>query len=256
MIYYYVIFSPTEALVASELGPDEFGLYMARGSKKGAAEQLMFAQIEGEFGTDFDWDFARTHCVSHSDGRPKHSLYLSIYRVLEHIPLEQFKTVHLTTKDGRTLELEKEDYRAPANWKGFGLYKELCPVHPLVVSSLQPKELADYIINGKEKKITVPALIFTDIRMIDFDDMEHSGNVGGMYQNNLEHLKECIADLKRKTGKVTKTVNRSFTSKFTFQIIDNGIYAARGKNIIFFRMPPREELREHAYNWARSANIF
>ena len=35
-MYYYVVFYPIEALIASQLEPKEFGMYMARGSKKGS----------------------------------------------------------------------------------------------------------------------------------------------------------------------------------------------------------------------------
>lgn len=256
MIHYYFVFSSSEALIASMLGPKDFGMYMAQGSKKGSAEQLMFAEIDGGFGEFFDWEYAEAKCVKHEDGRPKNSLYLSIYRVLEHIPLSAFKMVYLVTKDGRTLSLEQEAYKTPDNWKGYGLYKELSPVHPLIVSSLQPEGLGDYIINGKTKKISVPALIFTDIRVIDFDDMKNSGNIGGMYDRNLDHLKECIASLQNSTEKLTKTVDRSFDSKFTYQIIDNGIFVATKDGILFFRMPSREMLKASAYDWGRSANIF
>lgn len=256
MIHYYLIFSPTEALIASELESKDFGMYMAQGSKKGAAEQLMFAEIEGGFGDYFDWEYAKEKCVKHSDGRPKNSVYLAIYRVLENIPLSAFKMVYLVTKDGRTLSLDKEKYSEMKEWKGFALYKELCPVHPLIVSSLQPKELGDYIISGSTKRIKIPSLIFTDIKVIDFDDMENSGNIGHMYDRNLDHLRECITSLQSSEEKLTKTVDRSFDSKFSYQIIDTGIYIANKEGIIFFRMPSREELRESAYDWARSANIF
>ncbi len=256
MIHYYFIFSPNEALIASQLGPKEFGMYMAQGSKKGAAEQLMFSEISGGFGDNFDWAYAEKNCVNHSDGRPKNSLYLSIYRVLEHLPLDAFMMTYLVTKDGRTLSLDQEKYSSPVNWAGFALYKELCPVPPLIVSSLQPKELGQHIVGGNAEKITVPALIFTDIKVIDIDDMKNSGNVGGMYDRSLDHLKECIASLESGKGKKTKTVDRSFNSKFSYQIIDNGVFVVKGEEIIFFRMPSHEVLRETAYDWARSANIF
>ncbi len=256
MIHYYLIFSPSEALIASLLGPKDFGMYMAQGSKKGSAEQLMFAEINGGFGDFFDWDYAKEKCVKHSDGRPKNSLYLSIYRVLEHTPIDVFKMIYLVTKDGRTLSLEQEAYEAPKNWKGYALYKELSPVHPLIVSSLQPKALGSYITTEHEKKISVPALVFTDIKMINFDDMQNSGNIGATYNRNFDHLKECITSLKTSKESLTKTVDRSFESKFTYQIIDNGIYIVRDNKIIFFRMPSREMLEESAYDWGRSANIF
>ncbi len=256
MIYYYVVFYPIEALIASQLGPKEFGMYMARGSKKGSAEQLMFAEIEGGFGEDFDWAFAESRCVVHESGEPKHSLYLSIYRVIEHVPLDAYKNVYLVTKDGSTLPLEKAEYRKPAGWKGYGLYKEHCPVHPFIASSLTPQGLADYIINGTGKKITVPAIVFSEIQSIDLDEKEHTGNIGSMYERDLDHLKECIEEVKGREDKVTKTIDRSFDSKFTYQIIGEGVYIARGDDILFYPMPTREELKEIDYDWGRSANIF
>lgn len=51
MIHFYVIFAPSEALIASQLGPKDFGMYMAQGSKKGSAEQLMFARSMGDSGS-------------------------------------------------------------------------------------------------------------------------------------------------------------------------------------------------------------
>lgn len=256
MMYYYVVFYPIEALIASQLEPKDFGMYMARGSKKGSAERLMFAEIEGDCSEAFDWEFARSKCVSHANGEPKHSLYLSIYRVIEQIPLEAYKNVYLVNQDGTTLALEAKTYKASTEWKGYGLYKEHCPVHPFIASSLKPKELADYIISDTGKKITVPAIIFTDIRSIDLEEKEHTGNIGSMFERDLDHLKECIDEVKGQKGKVTKTIDRSFDSKFTYQIIGEGVYIAKGKGILFYPMPNREELKEIDYDWGRSANIF
>jgi hypothetical protein len=256
MNYYYVIFSPIEALIASQLEPKAFGAYMARGSKKGSAERLMFAEVTGEFGDDFDWDYAKAKCVTHASGEVKHSVYLSIYRVIEHIPLAQYKNVYLVNKDGSTLCLESAPYKTPQNWKGYGLYKEHCPVHPFIVSSLEPKMLADYIINDATKKITVPAIIFNDVRIIDFNEKEDTGNIGSMFERDLDHLKDCIATIQSQKEKITKTVDRSFDTRFTYQIIDNGIYIAKEKEIIFYPMLSAEQIKEIDYDWGRSANFF
>lgn len=256
MIYYYVVFFPIEAMIASQLDPKTFGSYMARGSKKGSAEQLIFAEIEPGFGEYFDWEFAKKNCVPHADGRKKHSLYLSIYRVIEHIPLVQYKNIHLVNKDGSTLPLSQEPYRDPANWDGYGLYKEHCPVHPFIASSLKPKDLADYIINDTEKKITVPAIIFSDVKRIDYSEKEKTGNIGNMFDRDLDHLLDCIDMVKNQEGKITKTIDRSFDSKFSYQIVDTGFYIAKGKSILFYPMPTREALKEIDYDWGKSANIF
>ena len=105
--HYYLSLFPTEALIASQLEPEQFGSYMAIGSRKGSAEQIMFAELEPGFGTDFDWEFAQAKCIPHETGEPKNSLYLSVYRVLEHAPLDRIGALYLTTRDGRSLKLEK-----------------------------------------------------------------------------------------------------------------------------------------------------
>ena len=87
-IRYYLSVFPTEALIASMLDPVQFGAYRATGSKRGSSEQIIFIGITGEFGDAFDWEYARAQCVPHANGDPKHSVYLSIYRTLERIPLD------------------------------------------------------------------------------------------------------------------------------------------------------------------------
>ena len=49
-------------------------------------------------------------CKPHDDGAPKRSKYFSIYRVLEHIPLENLKNLYLATDDGRVLGLKQAEY--------------------------------------------------------------------------------------------------------------------------------------------------
>ena len=54
-IHYYLSVFPMEALIASQLDPSLFATYMATGSKKGSQERIVFFEIEGGFGSDFDW---------------------------------------------------------------------------------------------------------------------------------------------------------------------------------------------------------
>lgn len=254
MIHYYLSISPMEALIASELSPEAFGAYMATGARKGAAEQLIFIEIEPDFGEAFDWAYAREHCVPHEDGRPKQSLYLGIYRVLERIPVKRLGALYLVTRDGRGLELEKRELRPVRDWKGVALYKELCPVMPLVASSLPPREFADFLTSDA-RKVSVPAIIFADIRMLDIDDLKNSGHVGTISQRELEHIQGCVEEVRGVPGKKTKTVDRSFISRFTYQTIANGIYASDGKEIACYPMPEREFLIKKHYDWCRSANL-
>jgi hypothetical protein len=254
MIRYYLTVSPVEALIASELDPETFGCYMSVGSRKGSAEQLIFIEVEEGFGDLIDWNFAKEQCVSHANGDPKSSLYMSIYRVLENVPLKNMKSMYLVTQDGRTLQLSKSECFPSDEWKGCALYKELCPVIPLVASPLAPREFAKYLVNDSHK-VQVPAIVFADIKILDQDKLRDSGNVGTVSKLELDHIHDCIGQVALSGGKQTKTVDRSFCGKFTYQIIATGIYAADSTGIIFYPMPSAETLKQENYDWGRSAYI-
>lgn len=254
MIHYYLTVFPVEALIASQLTPEQFGSYMAVGSHKGSAEQLIFCEVEEGFGDVFDWAFAKEKCVAHPNGDPKSTTYLSIYRVLEHVPLQYMKSLFLTTQDGRTLELPKTEYAPAADWKGCALYKELCPVSPLVASRLSPGEFAKYMVKDTHK-VQLPAIVFADIRILEQNNLRDSGNVGTVSKLELDHIHDCIGQVALSGAKPTKTVDRSFFKKFTYQTIATGIYAADSSGIIFYPMPDAETLKRDNYDWGRSAYI-
>jgi hypothetical protein len=254
-IYYYLAVFPLESLIASELPPEEFGSYMAIGSRKGSNENYIFACLKGEFGDYFDWDYAHERCVPHADGRPKHSLYLAAYRVLENIPVDMLGDIYLITQDGRSLALQPTSYVNQPQDRAYYVYKELCPISPLVVSSLEPIRFGRYLTSG-ENRIHVPKIMFADLKVVDPDDPEHTGNVGRVYENRLEHLRDCIGIVTSNPTKLNKTFNRSNTESFTYQVIRRGIYAADAKNIVMYPMKTTDELRDQHYHWARSAGIF
>ena len=255
-MHIYLMVSPTEALITSMLESHEFGAYMATVSRKTAAEQLVFAELTQELGSDFDWEYARRSCVPHPDGSPKHSVYLGVYRVLERIPLDVLGNLYLVTMDGRCLEIAKEPVSPPLYWKGYALYKELCPVTPLVASSLPPEPFSRYLLDPTNH-ISVPAIVFADVKIIDLGNMEHTGNVGGLYDHGgQEHMQSCFEEIKRHPGKRSKTIDRSCSNRFSYQSIGQGIFFARHKDgIICYPMPDKEAIRKYHYEWGRSANF-
>lgn len=253
-INYYLMVFPMEAMIASELSPEEFSTYMATGKTKSTAEPLVFIEVEGGFGNYFDWEYAKKKCVNHTDGRPKNSLYLSVYRSLENTPIDAMGALHLVTKDGRSLSIEKGEYCNPDEWIGYALYKELCPVTPLAVSSLDPKKFADYLTD-KSNKLVLPTILFADLKVVDFKDMKNSGNVGNIYDGNMDHLINCIENLQSGKGKLVKVVDRSYSNKFGYQAIQNGLYLSDGDKTVMYKLPSLDELKAEHYDWARSANI-
>lgn len=253
-IHYYLTLFPNEALIASELAPNQFGAYMATGSKKGSAEQIIFTELTKEFGSHFDWAFARKTCVSHSDGDPKHSTYLSIYRVLENVPMDAIGKLYLATRDGRSLELTGEFVKDMGYSRDFSVYQELCPVTPVIVSKLEPIKFAAYLTDPKNK-VSVPKIVFADLKALNIDDQEHTGNMGGLYDNKVDHYKNCVESITKKESKMNKTLDRSHLESFSFNSINTGIFIGNGKEVIFFRFPTIDEIKKIDYDWGRSALI-
>jgi len=254
-LHYYLSIFPTEALIASQLKPEQFGAYMATGSKKGSAEQIIFIETEGDFGTDFDWGYAGKKCVAHPNGNPKHSVYLSVYRTLEKIPLDKLGNMYLTTKDGRVLLLKKDDYRESINGRNYYIYQELCPVSP-VIASIQDPEDFSRDITDPEQKIYMPKIVFADMKVPDFDNPEHTGNIGSMYDNKGAHVLNCIASVTGDKGKKNKTVDRSHVESFSFQVIGNAVYIGDGKSLLEYKMLSIDEIKKTNYDWGRSALLY
>ncbi len=257
--YFYMTVFPMEALIASQLEPEAFGAYMSVGARKGSAEALIFIQLNDPAGP-FNWDEARAQCVQHADGRPKNSFYLSIYRVLENMPASALGSLYLVTRDGRSLELkptawDPTDDTRPQNWTGVGLYKELCPVLPLVVSTMKPAAFGAFMTAPKTRT-RVPALVFADLRIIaNLDDLQASGNIGNVYDRNLEHLKSCIEQIRENPEKGTKIVDRTYFTRFSYGLINSGVFLSRPSETMFWAMPDLQTIKETAYDWGRSAEM-
>lgn len=253
--HYYLSIFPIETLIASQLEPEQFGAYMATGSKKGSAEQIIFIEIEGNFGDVFDWKYAEEKCISHPNGDPKHSVYLSVYRTLEHIPLDKLGRMYLTTRDGRVLGLDRDTYKGSIDNRKYYIYHELCPVTPVIASVQSPGKFASTITDSKAK-VSVPKIVFTDMKVPDFDEPEHTGNIGSMYDNKVPHVLNCIASVTAGEGKNNKTIDRSHVESFSFQVIENGVYIGDGNELLEYRMPDMETVKKTAYDWGRSAMLY
>jgi len=252
-IHYYMTVFPTETLVSSMLPPEQFGAYMAMGAKRGSHERLIFAELRSEFGDDFDWAYARARTVPHKSGEPKHSVYLSAYRVLERVPLDRIGKLHLTTVDGRTLGLEASPFPADSAGAPYYLYQDLGPIQPLVISAMGPSAFGDYMVSDT-CKISLPALCYCDLKVVDIKDPVNTGNVGPIYDRNLGHLDECIKAITER-GKLTKTLERTFAGSFTYQIVKSGFAVVNRSGKLWYAMPGEDELFKNHYDWARSAMI-
>jgi hypothetical protein len=252
-VYLYLSLIP-EALIASMLPPEDFGIYYAVGSKKKSSGQAMFFEVNPEFRSKyFRIQEGLARCIPHEDGAPKSSIYISVYRVIEHVPMAELGKLFMVTQDGRTLGLDySEDF--PTNDEGLHLYKEIAPVTPLVASRLNPVDFFDLIVRNPTSLVTLPAVTFTELRLGELAADPESGAIGDLPYANMDHLRGVLMDLKTKPV-ATKMVDRISPANFAYRTIKNGIFIGNERSLRYYPLPSNETLRIQHYRWWRSANM-
>lgn len=250
--YLYLSLTP-EALISSMLPPEDFGNYLATGTKKRTRGQAIFFEIDQEIVKDMlPLDYIEKRCVPQENGRPKSSVYLSIYRVLETVPLIAYKSLFLTTDDGRVLELNKGEYKK-VEARGLHLYQELAPVNPRIASTLPPAEFGKSITSGLEK-VTVPSIVFVELELDDLAIDPEFGSAENLPYPNVQHLRDCLMILNVEKDKTMKTIMRFFNRDLFFRTIKNGFFVSDKSKLLYYPFPSVEELERKHYAWWRSAN--
>jgi hypothetical protein len=254
-VHLYMSLIP-EALIASMLPPEEFGTYYSVGSKKKTRGQAMFIELNPDFRHEyFDIEQGIARCVPHHDGSPKKSVYIATYRVLEHVPLTDVKTLYLVTKFGETLPL-KRSYDYPSKEAGLYMYQEIAPKNPLVVSTLEPVEMYRFLTQDPSSLIHIPAICFVELRLGDLASDPEKGEIANLPYDNVYHLRDALVAVSSADKTVhTKMVDRVHTVEYPYRMIDSGIFIGNEQELAFFPLPPREELQNKYYRWWRSANI-
>ena len=250
-IHFYMLCYRYEALVASHLDPDAFGRYMATGTLKHTRGNALFFEIDrGLRSPYFRLDDIAERCVPHEDGSPKRSKYISIYRVMEHISLEHYKTLYLGTADGRVMGIEPSPFSEDQVDHHVHLYHELCPVSPLVVSALSPTMFASFM-TSPGNPVHVPRLFFADL----LADRDESGYLAGYlpYQDPA-HILDCIGEIERGAEKPTKTASRNPVHHGFFRTIRRGFFVGDQTGVKFYRFPDRRVLEVDHAKWWRSAS--
>jgi len=251
--YLYLSMTP-EALIASMLPPMDFGTYEAVGSKKHATGQAIFFEVDPDKleGDAFDLDAAQRECVPHSDGNPKHSVYLSVYRVLEHVNPDALVNLWLVSHHGAVLKIAPADH-VPTLTRKYYLYKELCPVLPLVASVLAPADFCAFITSD-ENRVRLPRICFVDMALAEQADNAKPDPRCEMPGLDADHLRDCLVSLGGDEGKHIKTVARVHPPVVHYPCVDSGFYVGDHERLRFFPFPSREDLAAKHYSWWQSAN--
>jgi hypothetical protein len=253
-VYLYLSLIP-EALIASMLPPEDFGIHYATGSKKRSRGQAIFFEVARDQLDPgaFPLEEADRRCVAQPNGAPKRSVYLSIYRALEHVPLAALRKLYLVTDDGRVLAVAPRAFE-PAPPNGTYLYQEFCPVTPRVISRLSPDRFAAELTDAS-RPFHIPRLVFCDLTLGDLKSDPASPHVDDLPYPNIGHLRDCLRDLKTWPTKQTKTVLRQLTQDVLFRTVEHGFFVGDAGGILSYPMPSRDELEREHYAWWRSAQM-
>ncbi len=232
------------------LAPEEFGAYMAGGTKKQSHEQAVFFELKPGFSSRFfDIPAAMEKCVPHVDGVPKASVYVGIYRVLENVPLDALGPLYLTTREGVTLKLEAKT--PPHFERVFHLYQELCPVHPLITSRLDPVEFTKFITDPRIS-ISMPRIFFADLKLGELARHPMRGRADELMCPNIDHLRSCLEELVSR-NKMTKTFDRLFPPRVLYRSIESGFFVGDQTGVLCYPMPPLQELETTHRQWWESS---
>jgi hypothetical protein len=151
------------------------------------------------------------------------------------------------------LGLEAGD-EPPEAAEGLHLYQEIAPVHPLVVSSLGPRQFYELIVKSPSSLLRLPAICFVDLRLGELADDPRNGSIGSLPYSRTGHLRQCLMALATKRV-AAKMVNRTEPATFPYRTIKNGIFVGNEAELRFFPLPPPDRLRAENYRWWRSAEM-
>ena len=252
--YLYLPLVP-ESLVASMLPPEDFGKYLAVGLTSHYRGQAIFFEVDPEYKSlQFPMHLIPEQCVPHEDGRPKNSLYLSIYRVLENIPTTALGDLHLATDDGKVLTLKKQAFEPETN-RMLHLYQEFGPVNPCVASSLNAAEFCQFVTSPSEP-VHLPRLVFSELILRDLATNPEGGVLGELPYEYIEHLRAGLIEVKN-SGKTKKNkiIFRRLQQDFFFRTIRNGFFVGGQENLAYYPMPSPEDLEGKYYSWWKSAQL-
>lgn len=250
--FIYLTATP-EALIASMLPPEDFGEYLSTGTKKMNKGQAIFFEVDLEqIEKLIDMDSLNRRCVAKTNGLPKSSVYLSVYKVLEMIPLSALKSLYLTTDNGFTLELKKKSYDKSSEINNrMYLFQELCPVSPMIASILPPSVFLKRLTDGSTP-IVLPKLLFVELKLGELATNPQMGAIDYVPFTNVGHLKDCLEILSTEHDKEMKTVQRVFTGSLLYRTIESGFYVGSKNELIFYPFPTLAEIENINYEFFRS----
>ncbi len=247
--FVYLSLTP-ESLVASHLPPAEFGNYLAVGTRKRLRGQAIFLELNPAKLRNLPIDYMNERLVPYADGEPKRSVYLSIYRVLENIPIEAMLNLYLVTDDGKVLELKSVPF--PLDKQDIiHLYQQFNPISTRVASKLSPPEFIAFLTDT-EKPVSAPSIFMVELKLNKLS-RHPEAPIHDLPYPNPDHLKDCLSTLMLSEHRLTKTVIRQFKGELSYRTIKTGFFVGNQDDYLYYAFPSIDELEGPYYSWWRSA---
>jgi len=243
-----------EALIASMLPPEEFGQYYATGHKFKSKGQAIFFEVDPAYRHEyFDIDGCFARCVAKPNGAPKNSIYVSMYRVTEHLTVSALGKLYLTTAMGATLGLSRASELPKVNPE-LHMYQDLAPINSLVVSMLDPAAYYADVTIKPSKSFRFPGMCFVELGLGPLARDPENGQEGDLPYSFIQHLREALLEV-GPGAKRNKLVHRVHSLEFPFRMVKNGFFAGIGNELVYYPMLSQAVLKKDYSNWWRSANL-
>ena len=253
----YVIMWPNYALVASMLGPKEFGRHYTIGSSRYFHGTVLFAELDENFRHEFfKIDELLADVKPSPDGSPKRTKFIATYRVLEHIDFSALRNLYVTSVEGEVLELKQAPYERKHGPGFIRTYQEICPFSAIVMSYMTPVEFGGYITALDQPK-SAPKTMFTQINL-PIDDFlrqieENPFHASPIPNVHPQKLRERILELQGNPHKGVKGVSLdSAFDRLSFLKLRTGFWFASGTETVFYPIPDHATLEKENFEFFHS----
>lgn len=247
--YLYKILYPNPSLVASQVTPERFAKHYMFGSIRHFQGKLIFAEIDINYRHPYlKIDTGLKGLVSHDDGRPKATKFISSYRVLEHIDFKAIKNIYLSTPEGHIIKLSEGLYKPAKRKQALKVYAEITPLRMIVLSKHDFVDFGRYITDPQNTK-GAPKIFYTQLD-IDPNEFLQELNDNPILRSPLPNLvpsklRDAIHILNARKDKPSKGVLLDCPlDHLSYRLIKLGFMFASQEEMKFFPMPTPEEIKK------------
>lgn len=256
-LHLYMILFPHNALVASQLTPEQFAQHYTAGSSRHYRGKVIFADVDPGYRHDyFQTDEILKQVAPHPDGRPKATKFIASYRVLEHVAFSAIMRLYLTTQEGYSIGIDPAPFDYDPQDKEARIFAEITPLRMLVLSKADFRAFGKYVTDPTNPK-SAPNQFYTqlDLDIVDFLK-EFEANPFRPSPFPAVHpsiLREGFYELKTAPDKQHKGIALdNDLEQISYKLIRRGFMFADQNDNLFFPMPTSDEIERDNFKFWRT----